>query len=61
VLTGLDAQIRTVAMEHEMPAGALGPEPVALDVRAYLVPHADGFVLVDTGMGSERARPGRRR
>ena len=37
-------------MEHRIPAGALGPEPVLLDVRAYLVTHATGVILVDTGM-----------
>ena len=37
-------------MEHVIPAGRLGPEPVKLDVRAYLVPHESGLVLVDTGM-----------
>jgi glyoxylase-like metal-dependent hydrolase (beta-lactamase superfamily II) len=42
--------IHTIAMEHHLPAGALGPEPVTLDVRAYLVPHGSGVVLVDTGM-----------
>lgn len=46
----MDAGIHTVAMEHHLPAGALGPEPVTLDVRAYLVSHATGVVLVDTGM-----------
>jgi glyoxylase-like metal-dependent hydrolase (beta-lactamase superfamily II) len=39
-----------VAMEHQLPAGALGPEAVTLDIRAYLVPHDSGLVLVDTGM-----------
>src|SRR3954469_12560999 len=42
--------IHTIAMDHQIPAGALGPEPVTLDVGAYLVPHAGGVVLVDTGM-----------
>src|SRR5215471_9344365 len=37
-------------MELHLPAGALGPGPVTLDVRAYLVSHATGVVLVDTGM-----------
>jgi glyoxylase-like metal-dependent hydrolase (beta-lactamase superfamily II) len=44
--------IRTIAIEQHIPAGALGPDPVTLDVRAYLVPHATGVVLVDTGMGA---------
>lgn len=39
-----------VAMEHLIHAGALGPEASVLDVRAYLVPHANRMVLVDTGM-----------
>jgi glyoxylase-like metal-dependent hydrolase (beta-lactamase superfamily II) len=46
----LTADIVDIPMEHVIPAGRLGPEPVKLDVRAYLVPHAAGLVLVDTGM-----------
>jgi glyoxylase-like metal-dependent hydrolase (beta-lactamase superfamily II) len=46
----MSATIRPVVMEHRIPAGALGPEPVTLDVRAYLVTHATGVILVDTGM-----------
>jgi glyoxylase-like metal-dependent hydrolase (beta-lactamase superfamily II) len=42
--------IRAIVMGHRIPAGALGPEPVQLDVRAYLVAHASGVILVDTGM-----------
>lgn len=42
--------IISIPMEHSIPAGALGPEPLSLDVRAYLAPHATGLVLVDTGM-----------
>jgi glyoxylase-like metal-dependent hydrolase (beta-lactamase superfamily II) len=49
-LTGMSATIRAVVMEHRIPAGALGPEPVTLDVRAYLVTHPTGVILVDTGM-----------
>jgi metallo-beta-lactamase superfamily protein len=49
-LTGMSATIRAVVMEHRIPAGALGPEPVTLEVRAYLVTHATGVILVDTGM-----------
>lgn len=37
-------------MEHVIPAGRLGPEPVKLAVLAYLVPHESRLVLVDTGM-----------
>ena len=42
--------IRAIVMGHRIPAGALGPGPVQLDVRAYLVAHASGVILVDTGM-----------
>lgn len=39
-----------IQMEEQLPAGALGPTAVTLDVRAYLVPYGAGLVLVDTGM-----------
>ncbi len=39
-----------IRMEEHLPAGALGPFPVALDIRAYLVAYGAGLVLVDTGM-----------
>jgi glyoxylase-like metal-dependent hydrolase (beta-lactamase superfamily II) len=45
-----DGMIRAIVMGHRIPAGALGPGPVQLDVRAYLVAHASGVILVDTGM-----------
>lgn len=43
-------QIISIRMEESVPAGIMGPMPVTLDIRAYLVPHDSGFVLVDTGM-----------
>jgi glyoxylase-like metal-dependent hydrolase (beta-lactamase superfamily II) len=46
----MSADIIEVPMELLIPAGRMGPEPVKLDVRAYLVPHDAGLVLVDTGM-----------
>ena len=46
----MSADIIEIPMEHIIPAGRMGPEPVKLDVRAYLVPHDSGLVLVDTGM-----------
>jgi glyoxylase-like metal-dependent hydrolase (beta-lactamase superfamily II) len=46
----MSADVVAVPMEHLIPAGGLGPEPVKLDVRAYLVPHESGLLLVDTGM-----------
>ncbi len=39
-----------IAMEQHFPAGMLGPTALTLDIRAYLVPHDSGLVLVDTGM-----------
>lgn len=39
-----------IAMEQHFPAGMLGPNALTLDIRAYLVPHESGLVLVDTGM-----------
>jgi glyoxylase-like metal-dependent hydrolase (beta-lactamase superfamily II) len=45
-----DGMIRAIVMGHRIPAGALGPGPVQLDVRAYLVAHASGIILVDTGI-----------
>ena len=36
-----DGMIRAIVMEHRIPAGALGPDPVRLDVRAYLLAHAE--------------------
>lgn len=39
-----------IHMEGQLPAGLLGPSATTLDIRAYLVPHATGLALVDTGM-----------
>jgi hypothetical protein len=57
----MSAAIRAVVMEHRIPAGALGPEPVTLDVRAYLVTHATGVILVDTQVWMRAAMPWTRR
>jgi glyoxylase-like metal-dependent hydrolase (beta-lactamase superfamily II) len=43
-------EVTAIAMEEQLPVGVLGPTPVSLDIRAYLVPHASGLVLVDTGL-----------
>jgi glyoxylase-like metal-dependent hydrolase (beta-lactamase superfamily II) len=37
-------------MEHLIPAGILGPDPVTVNVRAFFVPHETGLTLVDTGL-----------
>lgn len=49
-------EIIVVAMQHQLPAGAVGPDPVTLNVRAHLVPYATGLVLVDTAMASPAKR-----
>jgi hypothetical protein len=46
----MQSEIHSITMEHQVPAGALGPESMTLDVRAHLVPPATGIVLVDTGI-----------
>jgi glyoxylase-like metal-dependent hydrolase (beta-lactamase superfamily II) len=33
----------------EVPPGMLGPDPVSLEVRCFIVPRPDGVVLVDVG------------
>lgn len=38
-----------IVTDVHVPAGVLGPEPVTYDVRAFLVPHNEGVVLIDTG------------
>jgi glyoxylase-like metal-dependent hydrolase (beta-lactamase superfamily II) len=37
-------------MAVHLPAGVAGPAPVEFDVRCFLVRHADGLVLIDTGL-----------
>ena len=39
-----------VPMPLEVPAGILGPDPVTMQVHAFLLHHSGGLVLVDTGM-----------
>ncbi|WP_185751276.1 MBL fold metallo-hydrolase [Arthrobacter sp. 31Y] len=34
-----------------MPAGVAGPTEISFDVRCFLLPVADGIVVIDTGMG----------
>jgi glyoxylase-like metal-dependent hydrolase (beta-lactamase superfamily II) len=43
--------IHSVVIDVHLPAGVAGPEPVDLDVRCFLVPHATGITLVDAGLG----------
>jgi glyoxylase-like metal-dependent hydrolase (beta-lactamase superfamily II) len=46
----MSASIIDIPMEHVIPAGILGPSAVPMSVRAYLMPHAGGLTLVDTGL-----------
>jgi glyoxylase-like metal-dependent hydrolase (beta-lactamase superfamily II) len=41
--------IHPVVTEVQLPAGVAGPDPMDFDVRSFLVPHATGVTLVDTG------------
>ena len=41
--------LEPVISEVKVPAGMLGPDPVTFDVRCFIVPGADGIVLVDAG------------
>lgn len=43
------ASIEPVACRLDLPPGALGAEPVSIDVRCFVVRHAGGIVLVDSG------------
>jgi glyoxylase-like metal-dependent hydrolase (beta-lactamase superfamily II) len=43
-------EIRPIVMPVRLPAGVAGPAPVDFDVRCFLVRHADGLVLIDTGL-----------
>jgi glyoxylase-like metal-dependent hydrolase (beta-lactamase superfamily II) len=48
--------IHPVVIDVHLPAGVAGPEAMDFDVRCFLVPHASGLVLVDTGVpGSAQA------
>ncbi|MEV4518041.1 MBL fold metallo-hydrolase [Dactylosporangium sp. NPDC049525] len=42
--------IHTVITEIHLPAGVAGPDPMDFDVRCFLIPHATGLTLVDTGL-----------
>ena len=46
----MSATIIGIPMEHVIAAGILGPDPMTVNVRAYLVPHETGLTLVDTGL-----------
>lgn len=41
--------VEPAVTQMEAPPGTLGPDHVSFDVRCFVVPYADGIVLVDTG------------
>jgi glyoxylase-like metal-dependent hydrolase (beta-lactamase superfamily II) len=42
--------LHPVVTELHLPAGVAGPDAMDFDVRCFLVPHATGVTLIDTGM-----------
>ncbi|MEU7871413.1 MBL fold metallo-hydrolase [Dactylosporangium sp. NPDC049140] len=42
--------IYSIVSPVHIPAGLAGPDPMDFDVRCFLVPHASGVTLVDTGL-----------
>jgi glyoxylase-like metal-dependent hydrolase (beta-lactamase superfamily II) len=42
--------IHAVVTELHLPAGLAGPDAMDFDVRCFLIPHATGLTLVDTGV-----------
>jgi glyoxylase-like metal-dependent hydrolase (beta-lactamase superfamily II) len=42
--------IQPVVTQVHLPAGVAGPNAMDFDVRCFLVPHATGVTIVDTGM-----------
>lgn len=42
--------IHPVVTDIHLPAGVAGPDPMSFDVRCFLIPHATGLTLVDTGL-----------
>jgi glyoxylase-like metal-dependent hydrolase (beta-lactamase superfamily II) len=52
----MGSSVEPIVMDVHLPPGIAGPEPLDFDVRSFLVVHAGGVVLVDTGMaGSQDA------
>ncbi len=52
-------EIHAVAFDVYLPAGFAGPNPMDFDVRCFLVPHATGLSLIDTGLPGSAAELGR--
>jgi len=41
--------VEAIVTAMEVPAGMLGPGPVSIDTRCFLVPHAEGVIVIDVG------------
>jgi glyoxylase-like metal-dependent hydrolase (beta-lactamase superfamily II) len=41
--------VEPIVTEMQVPAGMLGPEPVSIDTRCFLIAHTEGVILVDAG------------
>jgi glyoxylase-like metal-dependent hydrolase (beta-lactamase superfamily II) len=41
--------VEAIVTAMEAPAGMFGPEPVSIDTRCFLFPHAEGVVVIDVG------------
>jgi len=50
----MSKRIEPIVMDVHLPAGIAGPEPLDFDVRCFLVAHAVGIVLVDTGLAGRQ-------
>jgi glyoxylase-like metal-dependent hydrolase (beta-lactamase superfamily II) len=48
-MPGDDAPFEPVVLSVSLPPGLAGPDAVEFDVRCFVVPHADGVVLIDSG------------
>ena len=46
-------QVKPVIQELRIPAGIAGPAELTMDVRCFIVPHAAGLLLIDTGVQVE--------
>ncbi|SOD72529.1 glyoxylase-like metal-dependent hydrolase (beta-lactamase superfamily II) [Jatrophihabitans sp. GAS493] len=51
-------EIVSVAFDVHLPAGVAGPAAMNFDVRCFLIPHADGLSLLDTGVAGSAAAIG---
>ena len=45
------SELETIVQQVHLPAGVAGPTEISFDVRCFLLPVADGIVVIDTGMG----------